>query len=86
MYLLPLLISSDFFYQIIFPVLSKWFCKPSQKMEVSMAPGHIGLTVSVHNTKKRTGLSYGQGPSGPPGRDKMYSEKLKKFKITLFCY
>ena len=46
-------------------VFLKRYCKPSQKMEVLSAPGHMESTLSAYNTT--SDLSYGQGPSGPPG-------------------
>jgi hypothetical protein len=47
-------------------VFLKRLCKPSQKMGVSSAPGPMESTLSVYNTTLE--LSYGHGPSGPPGQ------------------
>jgi hypothetical protein len=57
---------SDFLYQMTISVFLKRLCKPSQKMGVSSAPGPMESTLSVHNTS--LDLSYGHGPSGPPGQ------------------
>jgi hypothetical protein len=49
------------------------FCKPSQKMEVLSAPGHMKSTLPEHNTT--SDLSYSHGPSAwtpTQGRGKIY--------------
>ncbi len=62
-------------------VFLKRLIKPSQKMGVLSAPGHMESTLSVHITT--SDLSYGQGPSGPPGEREdlqglLYLHHLKK--------
>jgi hypothetical protein len=44
----------------------KRFCKTSLKMGFLSAPCHMKSTLSVLNTT--SDLSYGQEPSGPPGK------------------
>ncbi len=69
-YFFLILFDTVFLYQMTIYVFLKRFCKPSQKMGVLSAPGHMESTLSVHNTT--SDLSYGQGPYGPHWRGKIY--------------
>ncbi len=72
-----------FLNQLIFYVFTKRFSKLSQKMEISMTPGHKWEIQSLYRTLK-TDLSYDQKSPIPQGRAKIYGQFFMQHCVNKF--